>query len=116
MILLTTSVLPVTVPTELLAKYGLTVAEVAMLAGFVVAVTSLIKKHLHLQGPWLLLGAAVATTIVTALYYATIPKPLAAGLIILITAAGGWQTMKDVIGKFATGGTKPHGAGNRRVD
>lgn len=101
--------------TAILAKYNLTPGEIAVMAALVTFTTALLKKHLKLKGNWNFVAAVVVTAVWTVVFYLPIPKEVVAGIVVLITATGGWQTAKDLIGKVGED-TKPLGAGDRLVD
>ena len=90
--------------TGLLARYDLTMTEILAVAALVTFSTALIKKHLGWEGKMAFLGAAISTVVWTAMTYVPVPKPIAAGVFVLVTATGGWQTVKDALGKVGEDG------------
>ena len=85
--------------TTILAKYGLDASELAVLAALVTFTIALVKKHLHTKGNWNFVAAIVATGVWTVIFYLPIPKEIVAGVVVLVMSTGGWQTVKDLVGK-----------------
>ena len=101
--------------TGLLAKYGLTMTEILSVSALVACSTALLKKHLGWEGKMALLGVLVSTVLWTAMTYLPVPKPVAAGVFVLVTSAGGWQLVKDGLGKIGEdGASKPNVSGFNR--
>jgi hypothetical protein len=100
----------------LLSKYGLSMTEILAVAALVTFSTALMKKHLGWQGKMAFVGAVISTIIWTAMTYLPVPKPVAAGVFVLIVSTGGWQTLKDALGKIGEDNLKPAGSFNRGPD
>lgn len=98
------------------AKYGIAPGEIAAVGAMVVSTVALCKKHLKLEGNWNIVAALIATAVWTTIWYLPIPREVVIGVVVFITSAGGWQVIKDALGKVGEDTLKPLSKPDRLTD
>jgi len=94
-----------------LAGWGLDIVSISTLSALTVALVELIKKHVGIKGPAILVASLVSSFIWSTIFYypAWFPTILVATLFSWMGASGGFQAVKTIAGKIGEDSIKPSG-------
>ena len=92
-------------PNDVLARltgWGLDIMSISTLSALTVALVELIKKHVGIKGPAILVASLLSAFVWSTVFYypAWFPTILVATLFSWMGASGGFQAVKTIVGKM----------------